>query len=258
VVQNLVINATQAMPDGGALVIAARNERIAAGNRPGLAEGDYICITLTDTGAGIPPEHLGKIFDPYFTTKLQGHGLGLATVFSIVRRHQGHIEVSSAVGKGTTFTFWLPAAPNFDSTHPFPTTFTSEQHGGRVLFMDDEAAILRMAEKLMRRMGIEFESVPDGAKAIERYRQAKESGRPFDLVVMDLTIPGGMGGREAISILRRYDPGVKAIVSSGYSSDLAMSDFLQHGFRGMVAKPYDINELASVIRNVMAEPALRA
>jgi PAS domain S-box-containing protein len=258
VVQNLVINATQAMPDGGALVIAASNERVAAGNRPGLAEGDYIRITITDSGAGIPAEHLGKIFDPYFTTKLQGHGLGLATVFSIIRRHQGHIEVSSVVGKGTTFTFWLPAAPNFDSTHPFPTTFTSEQHGGRVLFMDDEAAILRMAEKLMRRMGIEFESVPDGAQAIECYRQAKESGRPFDLVVMDLTIPGGMGGREAISILRRYDPGVKAIVSSGYSSDLAMSDFLQHGFRGMVAKPYDITELASVIRNVLAEPALRA
>jgi len=122
-----------------------------------------------------------------------------------------------------------------------------------VLFMDDEEPILRMAEKLMKRMGLEYETVPDGATAVKRYAAAKEAGKPFDLVVMDLTIPGGMGGREAISVLRAYDPAVKAIVSSGYSSDLAMADFRKHGFRGMVAKPYDISELASVIRGVLAE-----
>jgi PAS domain S-box-containing protein len=255
VIQNLVINATQAMSEGGTLRISASNGTVPAGSHSVLSEGDYVRITVTDTGAGIPPEHIGKIFDPYFTTKLQGHGLGLATVFSIVKRHQGHIEVNSAVGQGTSFTFWLPAAKDAQPA-PNPITPVSQAGlgtGGRVLFMDDEEPILKMAEKLMRRMGLEFESVPDGKGAIERYRAAKEAGRPFDLVVMDLTIPGGMGGREAISVLRAYDPNVRAIVSSGYSSDLAMSDFRKHGFRGMVAKPYDVSELASVIRAVISE-----
>jgi CheY-like chemotaxis protein len=174
-------------------------------------------------------------------------------VFSIVKRHQGHIEVASAVGKGTTFTFWLPAAKESEAYSAPPPSFPPAGKKGRVLFMDDEEPILKMAEKLMLRMGLEFESVADGRAAIERYAQAKESGRPFDLVVMDLTIPGGMGGREAISVLMAYDPKARAIVSSGYSSDLAMSDFRKHGFRGMVAKPYDVSELASVIRGVLAE-----
>jgi CheY-like chemotaxis protein len=242
------------MPNGGVLRIAAANERISAGSHPSLAEGDYIRISVADTGAGILPEHTGKIFDPYFTTKLQGHGLGLATVFSIIRRHQGHIEVSSAVGLGTTFTFWLPAAPAAQSTVTrLPSFAGAVTNGGRVLFMDDEAPILMMAERLMKRMGLQFESAADGREAIERYRSAMESGKPFNLVVMDLTIPGGMGGKEAISLLREIDPGVRAIVSSGYSSDLAMADFRKHGFRGMVAKPYDVTDLASVIRSVLKE-----
>jgi len=253
VIQNLVINATQAMPLGGTLRIAASNERIGAGTHLVLPEGAYVRIAVADTGSGITPEHLGRIFDPYFTTKLQGHGLGLATVFSIIKRHQGHIDVSSVLGKGTTFTFWLPAARVPEAQQGASPGFIAAGSGGRVLFMDDEEPILRMAEKLMQRMGLEFESVADGRAAIDRYRSAKEAGRPFDLVVMDLTIPGGMGGREAISVLREFDPGVKAIVSSGYSSDLAMADFRKHGFRGMVAKPYDISELATVIRNVLAE-----
>jgi PAS domain S-box-containing protein len=253
VIQNLVINATQAMRDGGTLRIAASNEHIPVGSHAVLAEGDYIRISVTDTGAGIPAQHIGKIFDPYFTTKLHGHGLGLATVFSIVKRHQGHIEVSSVIGQGSSFTFWLPAAKDSLAAHNPPAAFPKSGPSGRVLFMDDEEPILKMAEKLMRRMGLHFESVADGSAAIERYRTAKESGRPFDLVVMDLTIPGGIGGREAISVLRAYDPKVRAIVSSGYSSDLAMSDFRKHGFCGMVAKPYDVAELASVIRRVLSE-----
>jgi CheY-like chemotaxis protein/anti-sigma regulatory factor (Ser/Thr protein kinase) len=253
VVQNLVINATQAMPNGGTLRIEASNARVPPGSHGVLAEGDYICIAVSDTGAGISPEHINRIFDPYFTTKLQGHGLGLATVFSIIKRHQGHIEVSSVVGKGSVFTFWLPAAPVSESSAGTAKPFAAALNGGRVLFMDDEVPILTMAERLLRRMGLECESVVDGAEAIKRYKSASEAGRPFDLVVMDLTIPGGMGGREAIAILRQYDPHVRAIVSSGYSSDLAMADFRKHGFMGMVAKPYDISELASVIRGVLAE-----
>jgi PAS domain S-box-containing protein len=253
VIQNLVINATQAMPEGGAVRIEASNAHVPPGSHGVLAEGDYVCIAVADTGGGIAPEHLNRIFDPYFTTKLHGHGLGLATVFSIIKRHQGHIEVSSTVGKGTVFTFWLPAAPLSEATVDSLRPFAASTGSGRVLFMDDEVPILTMAERLMRRMGLDFESVSDGAGAIERYKSAREAGRPFDLVVMDLTIPGGMGGREAIAILRKYDPNVRAIVSSGYSSDLAMADFRKHGFMGMVAKPYDISELASVIRAVLGE-----
>jgi PAS domain S-box-containing protein len=260
VVQNLVINATQAMPGGGMLRISASNEHVAPASHASLAPGEYVRISVADTGEGIAPESLGKIFDPYFTTKRLGHGLGLATVFSIIKRHKGHIEVASALGKGTTFTFWLPASPAAVPEADRPKAFAGAGAGGRVLFMDDEEPILRMAAQLMARMGCHFESARDGREAIDRYRAAKEAGRPFDLVVMDLTIPGGMGGKEAISILRQFDPDVRAIVSSGYSSDLAMADFREHGFRGMVAKPYDINELATVVRAVIgesAEPAAR-
>ena len=253
VIRNLVLNATQAMPGGGTIRIATSNERIAAVAHPVLAEGEYVRVTVADTGTGIAPENMGKIFEPYFTTRAQGHGLGLATVFSIVKRHQGHIEVSSVPAKGSVFSVWLPVAPA-PRQEPPRKAATSIAQGKRVLFMDDEAPILKMAEKLMNRLGLEFVSAADGKEAIERYRSAKDSGRPFDLVVMDLTIPGGMGGKEAISILRQIDPGVRAIVSSGYSSDLAMSDFRKHGFRGMVAKPYDITALSSVIRDVLNEP----
>ena len=257
VVQNLVINATQAMPRGGTLRIAASNEYVSPGSHASLAEGEYVRISVTDTGEGIPPESLGKIFDPYFTTKRLGHGLGLATVFSIIRRHKGHIEVVSSIGKGTTFTFWLPAAPSARPDPPRPKAFEVAGRGGRVLFMDDEEPILTMVEKLMSRMGYEVR-IRGGmaARPSDRYRAAKEAGRPLRPGRHGPHHTGARcGGKEAISFLRQYDPGVKAIVSSGYSSDLAMSDFREHGFRGMVAKPYDINELASVIRAVIREPA---
>ena len=255
VIQNLVINATQAMATGGVLRVTASNQRIGARSHPVLAEGNYVRISVADTGEGIPPEHLGRIFDPYFTTKLQGHGLGLATVFSIIRRHQGHIEVESAVGSGSTFTIWLPAAKAQQPDPPAARPFEGAGGNGRILFMDDEEPILNMARRLMKRMGYEVETVLDGQAAVDSYAAALAQGRPFSAVVMDLTIPGGMGGKEAICHLHKLDPKVKAIVSSGYSSDLAMSDFRKHGFRGMVAKPYDISELAAVIRSVIAEEA---
>ena len=255
VIQNLVINAVQAMPSGGVLRVAASNRRIGAGAHPVLPEGDYVRISVADTGEGIAPEHLGRIFDPYFTTKLQGHGLGLATVFSIIRRHQGLAEVNSEVGRGSTFTIWLPAAKAAQAKPAAPKALEGAGSKGRVLFMDDEEPILKMAARLMKRIGYDVETVTDGQAAVDRYRSGLAEGRPFNVVVMDLTIPGGMGGKEAISILRKIDPNVRAIVSSGYSSDLAMSDFRKHGFRGMVAKPYDISDLAAVIRSVIAEEA---
>jgi PAS domain S-box-containing protein len=258
VIQNLVINSVQAMPDGGTVTIEAANERVAENAHGALAAGDYIRVRVSDTGSGIPPEHIGKVFDPYFTTKVHGRGLGLATVFSIIRKHQGHIEVSSEPGKGTTFTLWLPAASASPAQPVRPEPMPGIERGKRVLFMDDEEPILRLAEKLMARLGLEFASATNGQEAVERVRAAKESGAPFDLVVMDLTIPGGMGGREAVALLREIDPGIRAIVSSGYSSDVAMADFRKHGFEGMVAKPYDIAELSMVIRSVLSAGQVRS
>ncbi len=257
VIQNLVINSIQAMPEGGTVRIEAANEAMSENAHGALMAGDYIRVTVSDTGNGIPPEHIGKIFDPYFSTKVHGRGLGLATVFSIIRKHQGHVEVGSELGKGTAFTFWLPAAPVAPAAPARPEPKPGIERGKRVLFMDDEEPILRLAEKLMVRLGLEFAAAKNGQEAVERVRAAKAAGAPFDLVVMDLTIPGGMGGKDAVALLRQIDPGIRAIVSSGYSSDVAMADFRKHGFQGMVAKPYDIAELSAVIRTVLSADPVR-
>jgi PAS domain S-box-containing protein len=253
VVQNLVINAVQAMPEGGYVRIGMRNDRIGADSPRPLTVGDYLQISFADTGLGIRAEHLSRIFDPYFTTKQSGSGLGLATVYSIVRKHQGHIEVESELGKGTRFTIWLPAAAGVQAeTKETPDSL--EPLTGRILFMDDEETIRTLAVSLLRRLGLDVVAVPDGAEAVKQYRDSREAGSPFQLVIMDLTVPGGMGGLEAMQELRQYDRGVKAIVSSGYSSDPVLANYRIHGFRGVVPKPYRFADLARTIRTVLGEP----
>jgi len=202
---------------------------------------------------GIKPEHLSRIFDPYFTTKQTGSGLGLAAVYSIVNKHRGTIDVDSRLGSGTTFRIWLPAssrpaAVSSGSTAPPMQTALK----GRVLFMDDEESIREMAVFLLRRFGFEVVCAADGSEAVLRYAEAHAGGEPFSLVIMDLTVPGGMGGREAIGKLKAIDPNVRAIVSSGYSSDPVLANYREHGFCGVVAKPYEVNELARVLREAMA------
>jgi PAS domain S-box-containing protein len=252
VVQNLVINAVQAMPEGGVIRIALCNETVAAGQRPPLTAGSYLKISISDSGTGIRPEHLSRIFDPYFTTKQQGSGLGLATVYSIVRKHDGHVDVESELGRGTTFLIWLPAARG-----PAPATpGTSNPFGGikgRVLFMDDEEPIRLMAEVLLGRLGLSATIVSDGTEAVQAYTRAKAEGKPFDAVIMDLTVPGGMGGKETMEALLAIDPEVKAIVSSGYSSDPIMANYRAHGFRGRVAKPYRMADLAKTLKTVLGD-----
>jgi PAS domain S-box-containing protein len=253
VVQNLVINAVQAMPEGGTIRISTHNEAVTIDTHRPLIPGDYVHISVADTGTGIKAEHLAKIFDPYFTTKQQGSGLGLTTVYSIIRKHNGHIEVESELGRGTTFHLWLPALREQQLDLPEDRPGTTSSLQGRVLFMDDEEPIIEMAGVLLQRLGFEVEVARDGSETVQKFEAAHAAGRPFDLVVMDLTVPGGMGGREAIEHLRRIDPGVKAIVSSGYSSDPVLANYRTYGFRGMVAKPYKIDDFTRVLREALRE-----
>jgi CheY-like chemotaxis protein/two-component sensor histidine kinase len=253
VVQNLVINAVQAMPEGGTIKAAMRNQQADTETPPLLTQGShYLKLSISDSGMGIRAEHLPRIFDPYFTTKQSGSGLGLATVYSIIRKHQGHVEVESELGKGTTFHIWLPAVPDAKPA-PAETENQLVKMSGRVLFMDDELTICTVAKTLLTRLGFEVTTAPDGAEAVKLFSEARASGAPYRLVIMDLTVPGGMGGSEAMQELLKLDPDVRAIVSSGYSSDPVLSNYRAHGFRGMVPKPYKITDLARAIRTVLEE-----
>lgn len=256
VVQNLVINAVQAMPGGGVVAITAANVELAAGGpkgAPPLAPGRYVRLTVADTGVGIARENLAKIFDPYFTTKALGSGLGLATVYSIIRKHDGAILAESEPGRGTVFYCWLPADV-VPATTPAPAAEPElpVARRARVLFMDDEEPIRSMAMIFMDRLGLECETAADGSEALRKYREAMEAGRAFEAVVMDLTVPGGMGGREAMEHLRRLDPDVRVIVSSGYSRDPVMANHRAHGFKAVLPKPYGLEQLRKTMDEVLA------
>jgi CheY-like chemotaxis protein len=251
VVHNVILNAVQAMPTGGTVNITLRNETLANDHEeaPTLKPGRYLKMTIADHGAGISPDHLSRIFDPYFTTKQHGSGLGLATVYSIVKRHQGHLAVTSKLGVGTTFQFWLPAAAERIETRP-PMPFAAPQ-GGRVLFMDDEAFIRNIAVTLLRRINCEPTVVNDGAAAVRAFTDARAAGRPYDVVILDLTVPGGVGGAEAIAQMRAIDPAVRAIVSSGYSNNPIMANYQQYGFSAAVPKPYEVEELMRAVQTLL-------
>jgi CheY-like chemotaxis protein len=250
VINNLILNASQAMPDGGVIQVRAENVSMGAGFGLPLEAQRYVKLTIKDQGMGIPEEHLPKIFDPYFTTKSRGSGLGLATTYSIIKRHDGHITVESALGVGTTFTIYLPASENILPRQPLVEAKPVKGHG-RVLVMDDEAIVRDVTGHILRHLGYEAAFARDGAEALALYTQAQAAGTPFDVVIMDLTIPGGMGGKEAIRRLREIDPDVKAIVSSGYSDDPVMAKFSLYGFNDCVAKPYKIQDLSSALQRVI-------
>ena len=249
VIQNLVINADQAMPDGGRLYLRAHNRDLLESDGLPLPAGRYLHIVVSDNGEGVSDEHLQRIFDPYFTTKSEGRGLGLATAYAIVKNHGGHVTVASQVGEGTTFEIYLPATtvPAWEEGDDDLGLIPGE---GRILVMDDEEPIRRLAGEMLR-LGYVADFAADGREAIEKYRSALEAGEEFDIVIMNLTIPGGMGGREALGHLLDIDASTCAIVSSGYSDDPVMADFANHGFVDVVAKPYDIVELSHVLDRVM-------
>ncbi|MFC1839750.1 PAS domain S-box protein [Thermodesulfobacteriota bacterium] len=250
VINNIVINANQAMPEGGTIQVAAENLIIENRYSLPINPGRYIKISITDHGVGIAEKYLSKVFDPYFTTKQEGNGLGLATTYSIIKKHNGHITVESQVGVGTTFHIYLPAS---DKIVPEKEDVKLIKGQGRILVMDDEASLRKMVERMLGNLGYESEFAQDGAEAIRMFKEAKEGGKPYDAVILDLTIPGGMGGKEVIKKLLEIDPELKAIVSSGYSDDPVLANFQDYGFKGMMPKPFESLSLGKVLHEVLKD-----
>ncbi len=281
---NLVTNARCVMPDGGHLYIKFKNTEILKNTVQGLNQGQYIKVTVQDEGPGIKNEHLGQIFDPYFSTMNTGRGLGLATVYSILQRHGGLITVDSDLGKGTTFTLYLPASrprgpgkakedqPVKNNNISMEKTAKTVKKSAevmansnkvvektakimekpvKVLVMDDEASILKIAAKMLEKIGFSVETAPGGREAIELYKNSMDGGEPFDAVIMDLTIPGGIGGKEAIREILAFDPKARAIVSSGYTDDPVVANYGEYGFKGIAAKPYTMKQLQEVLIKVL-------
>jgi signal transduction histidine kinase/CheY-like chemotaxis protein len=249
---NLVQNAEQSKPKSGKIQIKADNLVLDGGGVTHQA-GKFVRISVIDDGVGISKEHLQQIFDPYFTTKPGKSGLGLALTYSIVKKHDGYITVESDVGKGSTFHVFIPASqkPIEAAISVAPGAQTPKSKKGRILIMDDEEAIRDMVGSILTENGHEVAYSKNGTEAIDLYKKAKETGKPFDVVIMDLTIPGGMGGKDCIQKLAEYDPNVKAIVSSGYSSDPVMADHSKYRFREVLAKPYQYEDLCRVVDKVM-------
>jgi PAS domain S-box-containing protein len=257
VVQNVVINADQAMPQGGLVEVTARN--VAPGDPalpPDLPRRCHVMIAIRDTGVGIPHQDLDRIFYPYYTTKEKGSGLGLATSYSIVRNHEGRISARSEPGAGTTFEIFLPAseaAVAAASPAVAPAAVpTGAPRSARILVMDDEAIIRNVAGELLQALGHSTAFADRGEAAIEAYRAARDAGRCFDLVILDLTIRGGMGGVEAAARLREIDPGVKIVASSGYSDEASLSGYRGQGFAAFLRKPYNLQRLRETLDALLA------
>ncbi len=260
VLQNLILNADQAMPGGGRLSI--RMENVPAERIPSvsvqLRPVPHICLSVEDRGTGIDPQHLSRIFDPYFTTRPSRSGLGLSTALSIVHRHGGTILVESEKGYGSLFRVYLPAVPEAAPTPSSSAPSSREPSGqGRVLVMDDEDGIRRVLETLLRKLGYEVTLTAHGEEAIARFQDARRAGTPYDFVLLDLTIPGGMGGKEAVLRLREIDPALKAMVVSGYSDDPILADCRTYGFTTSLAKPFSFQGLRTAIGDLEGNDAPR-
>lgn len=239
VVHNLLVNAAQAMPDGGEVAV-----------RGATAADGSVELAVSDRGEGIPPERLPHVFEPYASSRSQGRGLGLAVCQAVMTKHGGKIGVRSAPGEGAVFTLTFPPAPQA-AVGGRPPPSPRAPGTGRILIMDDEAPIAKLLTRMLQLQGFQAETVSDGRAAVDAYRRAQEGGRPYDAVILDLTIPGGMGGLEALGELQKLDPDVTAVVSSGYCDDPVMSDFAARGFRGVLQKPYDAADLAKVLSRVL-------
>lgn len=250
VFNNLIINAIEAMPNGGKLEAKIENIIINEMNDLTLRKGKYIKITLMDTGNGIPMEILPKIFDPYFTTKQRGTGLGLTTTYSIIKKHEGNILVDSKPGYGTVFEIFLPVSEPKDKAEE-TKIYKQHFHKGKILIMDDEPDILDLLKNILIQFGYQVTTSKNGLEALKLYQKALKSGLTFQVVIMDLTITGGMGGKETVTKLLKIDSNAKVIVSSGYSNDPVMANYTDLGFCGVLTKPYTPEELSKVLSQVI-------
>jgi CheY-like chemotaxis protein len=255
VIRNLMLNARDAMPEGGVISVGAENMVLGPQENPALSPGDYVRVSIADCGGGISKELLLKIFDPYFSTKQRGTqkgmGLGLAICHTVMQRHGGAIAVElEPGGKGTIFRLLLPASrkllPREKASVP-----ASRPRCGRILVMDDEEMVRKLVGKMLVQEGHEVELVEDGQRAVEVYESAKIQRRPFDAVILDLTVRDGLGGQEAIRALLKIDPAVKAIVMSGYPSDPVVLEPERYGFKGVLAKPFDKLALQETLSRVL-------
>lgn len=259
VINNIVINADQAMPEGGSIKVCAENIIIDKSNSLPLEAGKFVKVSISDQGVGISEENLSRIFDPYYTTKHRGNGLGLATSYSIIKNHKGHIAVESQLGVGSTFYIYIPATLK---DAPTKSVEIEENYGdddtanttskARILVMDDEDIVRETVCEILINTGYIAVPARDGGEAIEIYKEAAETDQPIDIVILDLIVPEGMGGGEAIEKLIKFYPDVKAMVSSGNSNDPAMTEFEKYGFREAIAKPYRIKELNDKIHKLMS------
>jgi two-component system cell cycle sensor histidine kinase/response regulator CckA len=250
VMHNLIINADHAMPDGGTVTIHAKNVHISSKEVKPLKDGDYVVVSVEDQGAGISEKYLARIFDPYFSTKHKGHGLGLATAYSIIKKHGGLLEVKSELGKGAVFTFYLPASRKKDTSQA-PARKHIHVGKGSILLMDDDGGVREIGREILEHMGYQVKTTRDGRQALEMYSKALQDNTPFDAVIMDLTVPGGMGGKETMEKLLEIDPSATVIVSSGYANNPIMVNYKQYGFSGMVPKPYKIEDVSRALQGLL-------
>ena len=251
VLNNIIINSNQAMPEGGTIKIEAQNVNINDKSKINIDYGNYVKVTIKDEGIGIPTEYLSKVFDPYFSTKKDGHGLGLTSCYSIIKKHKGIIYVNSELGKGTDFIFYLPANSDYiyEAKEEKPTYQTGN---GKILFMDDEELIRDVAKEILESEGYNLEFAIEGREAIDMYKNSINDKQKFDLVILDLTIPGGLGGKDTIKEILKMDPEAKAIVSSGYSNDPIMAEYTKYGFSDFVPKPYNYEQLVNIVNKVIS------
>jgi len=260
VFSNVLINAQQAMPHGGQITVTAENVSESQQRWEyalHVNSGPYVRVSIADTGIGIPKEHIGKIFDPYFSTKQKGSGLGLATTYSIVKNHGGFLGVDSTLGRGTRMQINLPAAPSRQIIEPVTPMMHKEGGRQRILVMDDESSVRTLAINMLEYLGYEAEVVDGGTAAIERFAAALKAGRPFDVVMLDLIVPGDIGGKEAVARLTGIDPTVKAVLVSGFAQDSVLSEFRDFGFQAVITKPFTLQELSETLRTISATPTAR-
>ncbi|MFW5730652.1 MAG: ATP-binding protein, partial [Desulfonatronovibrionaceae bacterium] len=254
VIQNLVINADQAMDDHGLLNIQAANMRLSHGNPWSLKPGEYIIMEFRDNGPGIQAKDISRVFDPYFTTKQKGSGLGLAVACSIIRNHQGHISVTASPGRGALFTVILQATG--DQPEPEEQEEHTARLRARILVLDDEPDILEVTAEHLREQGYSVDTAENGQEAVDKFLEADHKGQPFDLLITDLSIPGGLGGREVVQALKAHDPELTAVVSSGYPNDPVMARHQEFGFAARLVKPFRMQELDRVIKKCLINKTL--